>query len=354
MTKESKRFCHVIGTRPNTVKAAPVIREMASSSLDQLVVHTGQHYDSALSYEIEKDVGIEFVSKRFALEEKTQALQVGEISDKLITYFLENEVTDVIVYGDVSSTLAGALAAKYLNLNLIHVEAGLRSGDKSMPEEINRILVDSISDILFMTTREAFDSVGKLNAGPQKSHFVGNTMIDSLFFVRQKLSETDVGTKIDKKGLVTLHRQSNVDDFTRLGKIVEMLNEVSESTQLIFPVHPRTKLRLENYKLISELNTVSIELVEPLSYVNFVKQMAHSKFVITDSGGIQEEAAALGVPTYILRESTEREIAISSGRAILVSPESVLKFGLPQVSGSSRPIELWDGRAARRIAAILA
>lgn len=353
MSQDRRLFCHVVGTRPNIVKAAPVIRAMNATGLKQLVAHTGQHYDAVLSSEIERDVGLNKVNKRFSLKQKTQPLQIGEITENLSAYFSDNQVTDVIVYGDVTSTLAGALAAKYRNLGLIHVEAGLRSGDNSMPEEINRIVVDSISDILFTTTKEAFNTLEKSKTEDQSSYFVGNTMIDSLFFARENLSQISNNSINQNTGLVTIHRQSNVDDSEKLGHLVEMLNAISKTTRLIFPVHPRTKGRLEEHKLISKLDTGNIEIIEPLPYIKFVTQMIDSKFVITDSGGIQEEAAALNVPAYILRDNTERDIAISSGRAKLISPNSVLESGLPGLKGSSQSIDLWDGNAAERIASIL-
>ena len=346
-----RRYLHVVGTRPNLVKAAPVIREMSARGFDQLVIHSGQHYDANLTSEIEKDLDFPAPFSRIQLESNSPMLQIGEISKKISDFAVLNNCASVIVYGDVTTTLAGALAAKYAELECIHVEAGLRSFDRSMPEEINRILVDSISDEKFVTTIEGRSNLIREGHVETSVHFVGNTMVDSLFRILDFPNQT---TRSKLHGLVTIHRKSNVDNPQRLGQILDSLITVSERHELIWPLHPRTRGQLVATGLIDRLTSANIRIENPLGYREFADLLATAKFVITDSGGIQEEAAVLGVPTFILRENTERQVALESGRVSLVDPAELasgLAF-LPEDRSVSK-IPLWDGKAAKRIVDLL-
>ena len=343
-----EKYLHVIGTRPNAVKAAPVIREMHDLGYHQALLHTGQHFDFNLSRLIERDLGIPIEPFRFDLESRSAEMQLGEVASNVSSFIKENSFTQVIVYGDVTSTLSASIAAKYSNRVLVHVEAGLRSKDLSMPEEINRIMSDSISDVLFTTTTEAEQNL--LNEGKSQDsiHFVGNTMIDSLLKVigdiEKELPESQ------PFGLVTIHRQSNVDDPDRLQRIVQEARTISESVSLLWPLHPRTESALRKSGLYELLETPNIQLFPPMGYKEFIWSMFNCKFLVSDSGGVQEEAAILGVPTFILRDSTERAVALESGKVRLVDLEHLAELAT-SVDPSRMPVEIpyWDGKAASRI-----
>lgn len=343
-----EKYLHVIGTRPNAVKAAPVIREMHELGYHQALLHTGQHFDFNLSRLIERDLGIPIEPIRFDLESRSAEMQLGEVASNVSSFIKENSFTQVIVYGDVTSTLSASIAAKYTNRVLVHVESGLRSGDLSMPEEINRIMSDSISDVLFTTTSEAARNL--LDEGkPQESiHLVGNTMIDSLLKVVGDFNKEE--TRIQPFGLVTIHRPSNVDDPIRLKRIVEVISSISENVALIWPLHPRTAGALRKLGLYELLKRPNIELLPPMGYRDFIESMFKCNFLISDSGGVQEEAAVLGVPTFILRDSTERAVALDSGIVRLSNLENLTDL-VTSVDPSRMPVEIpyWDGKAASRI-----
>ena len=353
-----KRILHVVGARPNYMKIAPVVREMAKSPDDfaQRLVHTGQHYDDNMSKlffdELEMprpDINLEVGSGSHA----AQTAQVMLRFEPVIELFKPDWV---LVPGDVNSTLACALVAVKLDVKVAHVEAGLRSFDRTMPEEINRLLTDQISDLLLTHSPEANDNLIREGVAPEKIHLVGNTMIDTLVRV-MPLAEDRWPSLRAQFGfaefvLVTLHRPSNVDAAEGLNEIISALNEVSEKLPVIFPVHPRTRKRIAEHSIRVSDN---IHLTDPIGYVDFLALQAHAAAVVTDSGGVQEETTFLGVPCFTVRQNTERPITVAQGTNQLVSrnSESIVAaihraVEQPRDSHPHRP-EFWDGKAAERI-----
>jgi UDP-N-acetylglucosamine 2-epimerase (non-hydrolysing) len=353
-----KRILHVVGARPNYMKIAPVVREMAKFPDDfaQRLVHTGQHYDDNMSKlffdELEMprpDINLEVGSGSHA----AQTAQVMLRFEPVIELFKPDWV---LVPGDVNSTLACALVAVKLDVKVAHVEAGLRSFDRTMPEEINRLLTDQISDLLLTHSPEANDNLIREGVAPEKIHLVGNTMIDTLVRV-MPLAEDRWPSLRAQFGfaefvLVTLHRPSNVDAAEGLNEIISALNEVSEKLPVIFPVHPRTRKRIAEHSIRVSDN---IHLTDPIGYVDFLALQAHAAAVVTDSGGVQEETTFLGVPCFTVRQNTERPITVAQGTNQLVSRNSE-SIGAaihkavqqPRDSHPHRP-EFWDGKAAERI-----
>ncbi|MCU1286855.1 MAG: UDP-N-acetylglucosamine 2-epimerase [Acidobacteriales bacterium] len=332
------KFLHVVGARPNFMKAAPVIQALNTFS-ENVVLHTGQHTDAKMSDVVMEQLGLK-------PDVTLPHGNVQEMKINILKQFAEYDPEAVFVYGDVHSTLAGALAANHDGRKLYHVEAGLRSGDNSMPEEINRIVVDELSDVLFVTEKAGLENLQREVFGDLSAiHFVGNTMIDSLQRVWKTIPAKDKPRR--KYVLMTLHRPSNVDDRENLRKVLETVDAIG--TTVVFPVHPRTK------KLLDLADYKNIEFVEPMDYVNFVTHMGHAEAVITDSGGVQEETTWLRVPCFTLRKNTERPCTIEVGTNTLVTD---LKELLPAVraaladgykSESAIP-EKWDGKAGERIA----
>jgi UDP-N-acetylglucosamine 2-epimerase (non-hydrolysing) len=319
------------------MKAAPVIQALGAFS-DNFVIHTGQHTDSKMS---------EIVMAQLGLKPHVMLPHgnVQEMKSNILKQFAEHDPEAVFVYGDVHSTLAGALAAHRDGRKLYHVESGLRSGDNGMPEEINRIVVDELSDVLFVTEQAGLDNLHREGFTDSSGiHFVGNTMIDSLKKVWESIPKKS--TKQDKYILMTLHRPSNVDNGENLRKVLETVDAIG--TTVIFPVHPRTK------RLLGATNYKHIEFAEPMDYVNFVTAMAHAEAVVTDSGGVQEETTWLKVPCFTFRKNTERPCTISVGTNRLITNLDDL---LPALSnGLEREAaipEKWDGKAAERIAQIV-
>ena len=349
------KLSHVVGARPNFVKAAPVIRALENiAGMEQRIIHTGQHYDPAMSDNIIRDVGMREPDINLGIGSGSHAEQTAKALMALEADFIEHRPDMVVVYGDVNSTLAGALAASKLKIRIAHVEAGLRAFDRSMPEEINRILVDSISDIHFVTFEDALKNL--LREGIQRDNvfFVGNTMIDSIIFTEPLWRESDV---VERLGLaecfvlVTLHRPSNVDDPERLAQIVEQLERISQSSPVVFPVHPRTREKFERAGLKS---LEQLKLIEPLPYVDVMSLIAQASVVITDSGGVQEETTFLGTPCLTVRDSTERPITLTHGTNQLVRTDELAKRVLLfSDTGESRTpvgLRLWEGKAATRLA----
>jgi UDP-N-acetylglucosamine 2-epimerase (non-hydrolysing) len=355
----------IAGARPNFMKIAPLAAAIAahnaasSPRIEHLLVHTGQHYDQKMSDLFFKELGIPEPDINLGVGGGSHAVQTAEIMKRIEPVLVEHRPDFLLVVGDVNSTIACALVAVKLGIRIIHVEAGLRSFDRGMPEEINRILTDAISDILFTTERGAADNLVREGIDPAKIHFVGNVMIDTLLAHRAKAEQSDILERLQVAGdygIVTLHRPANVDDPGQLAMLLAALNEVCADLPLIFPVHPRTRSRLVEHAIpVAE----GIHLVEPLGYLDFLKLQSSARLVLTDSGGIQEETTVLGVPCLTLRESTERPVTVTDGTnrlvplersAIITAARDILNGGV--VSG--RIPELWDGGAARRIVAILA
>jgi UDP-N-acetylglucosamine 2-epimerase (non-hydrolysing) len=355
-----KTILYVVGARPNFVKAAPVIQALAGDqNVRQVIVHTGQHYDPVLSDDVLHDLGFPIPDRFLGVGSGTHAEQTGKTLIAVERVLLEEGPDLVVVSGDVNATLAGALAAAKLSIPVAHVESGLRSRDWSMPEEINRVLTDRLSEILFTHSPEAGDNLALEGIDEGRIHYVGNTMIDSLrrFEAAAQSREAwrPIGVEPGGFVLVTLHRPSNVDDPTMLGAIVDALAELARRVAVVFPIHPRTRERLDVEGFTTRLTSAGVRCLDPLGYLTFLSLELAAGAVITDSGGIQEETSALGVACYTLRANTERPITLTEGTNTLLGDDP---RAIPDIHLSSPaprpPIHLWDGHAGRRAAAILA
>jgi len=334
------------------MKLAPLFREFSrSQDFAPALIHTGQHYDDQMSGQFFRELGLPTPLHNLEIGSGSHAQQTGEIMKRFEPVVLQEDPQAVLVVGDVNSTAACALVAKKLGIFVIHVEAGLRSFDRSMPEEINRLVTDAISDLLLVTEESGMRNLQKEGIAPERIHFVGNLMIDSLYFhlERSKASSIldDLGLRGRPFGLATLHRPANVDDPEQLQELVRVLRTISEDLVLYFPVHPRTRTRLRDCELGQR-----IRLLEPLGYLDFVCLMVHSAVVLTDSGGIQEETTALSIPCLTLRNNTERPITVEEGtnRLAGTSYESILSAwqALVKNPGSGKIPRFWDGKAAER------
>jgi UDP-N-acetylglucosamine 2-epimerase (non-hydrolysing) len=347
----------VAGARPNFMKVAPLVAAFRARShrhpdIEAVLVHTGQHYDARMSDEFFRDLEMPAPDIHLGAGSGTHAEQTARVMVSFEKVCQEQQPALVVVVGDVNSTLACALAAKKLGIAVAHVEAGLRSGDMSMPEEINRLCTDVISDFLFTTDRGAGDNLLREGCSRERIYFVGNTMIDSLSRNRERALATPLPLGLDagSYALLTLHRPSNVDDPESLGALLGAINELAEHIPVLFPAHPRTAQKLTGMHLHDR-----VLVIEPLGYLAFLGLMARARMVLTDSGGIQEETTVLHVPCLTLRENTERPITCEMGTNILAGtdPRHVLRLAL-QVLDAPAPRnaipEKWDGHAADRIA----
>ncbi|MBT0960613.1 non-hydrolyzing UDP-N-acetylglucosamine 2-epimerase [Denitromonas iodatirespirans] len=360
----------IVGARPNYMKMAPIMRAFAAHSprIPTLLVHTGQHYDAAMNDRLFTDLELPRADVNLEVGSASHAVQTAEVMKRFEPVMDAHGARAVLVVGDVNSTLACALVAAKRHVPVIHVEAGLRSGDRRMPEEINRVLTDQMSDVLYTTERSAHDNLAREGIDPERALFVGNVMIDTLIANRHKAvapeqllaqAGLDPHRIADGFGVVTLHRPSNVDDAAMLRRLIETLHTVSRKLPLIFALHPRTRKNIEAHGLSSLLEAPGFLILPPQGYLEMLGLMAGARLVLTDSGGIQEETTALGVPCLTMRESTERPITVTEGTNTIVAgdPQAILD-GVDAVlagGGKGRRIpEGWDGRAAERIAAHLA
>jgi UDP-N-acetylglucosamine 2-epimerase (non-hydrolysing) len=354
----------VAGARPNFMKIAPLLREFKKyKDFKCVLVHTGQHYDYEMSESFFQDLQIPKPDYFLGVGSGSHANQTAATMIKFEEVCEKEAPAIVAVVGDVNSTLACSITAKKMNIKVAHIEAGLRSFDLAMPEEINRMVTDSISDFLFTTEKAA--NVNLLKEGKKKQQilFVGNTMIDSLVYGSNQLKKIDhksfgvhqLKNELQDYGVVTLHRPSNVDDRTKLRKMVEVLNDISNKLPLVFPVHPRTKKNLETFKISlgKDIHTTS-----PLGYLEFLYLYSNSRCLITDSGGIQEEATFLKIPCFTLRSNTERPVTVSLGTNVLIGDDfGRLKKLIGQllrgkVKKGTIP-QLWDGKTSQRIAVLM-
>lgn len=349
----------VVGTRPNFVKMRSVIKSLDEIGFNVILVHTGQHYDKNMSTSFFKD--LELPSPNFFLNvnKGSRVTQIAKIMIEFDKVCQDTHPAMVIVAGDVNSTLACALSAYANNIKVAHVESGLRSFDLKMPEEMNRILTDKLSNLLFVTEKSGLINLENEGFDKKKIHFVGNSMIDSLKVYLNRAIDLKPWENFDlKEGnycLVTLHRPSNVDDKEKILQIIDLINEVSKKISLIFPVHPRTFALLNKFRLRISKN---IKLIKPLSYIEFLGLMSKAKVVLTDSGGIQEESTFLGVQCITYRNNTERPSTIENGTNHLVGDnnDSVFEVLNQVLTGAHKigsEIEKWDGRAGERIAKII-
>jgi len=352
-------ICNVVGARPNFMKMAPVINEQLSQGFNQVFVHTGQHYDEKMSQIFFDELKMPRPDLYFGVGSDTHARQTARIMTEFEKFCVERKPDLVVVAGDVNSTLAAALVASKLHIPVAHVEAGLRSFDKTMPEELNRIVTDHVSEFHFTTEHSANENLVQEGISPDKIHFVGNCMIDTLFSHLERALDrrpwVPFSVSPGEYALLTLHRPSNVDRHETLAKLASMINKVSESLPVIFPVHPRTAKQIASSDISFARRVI---LCEPLAYLSFLGLMSKSRVVITDSGGIQEETTALGVPCLTLRANTERPSTVLLGTNRLVDPNgSDVHTAMQEIlsdkwrKGEMPP--LWDGFASRRICEII-
>ena len=358
----------VVGARPNYMKMAPLLRAFrARADLPPAVlVHTGQHYDPMLNDRLFDDLALPRPDINLGVGSGTHAVQTAEVMRRFEPVMDEHQPSCVVVVGDVNSTLACSLVAVKKGVPVAHVEAGLRSFDRAMPEEINRILTDQISDLLYTTERSAHDNLAREGIPSGRMHFAGNVMIDSLLYHRSRavpaartLQAAGTGFGVEGYGVVTLHRPSNVDEPEALRASLEILCEVSQRLPLVCALHPRTLARVDGFGFSELLKAARLAVVPPQGYLEMLGLMADATLVLTDSGGIQEETTALSVPCLTLRENTERPITVEQGTNTLVGRDRALILRLVDeilATGGKRgrTPELWDGRAAERIAGHLA
>jgi UDP-N-acetylglucosamine 2-epimerase (non-hydrolysing) len=345
------KLLHVVGARPNFPKLAPVHRAATAAGLVQCVVHTGQHYDDALSASFFRDLGIRPPDVNLEVGSLSHAQQVARIMERFEPV-LERERPDwLVVYGDVNSTAAAALVAAKAGVRIAHVEAGLRSYDRRMPEEINRIVTDRLADLLLAPSRDAVETLRAEGEPDNEIAFVGNVMIDSLFFALDDAKRTRFresrGLPHGKAVVVTLHRPSNVDDPDRLRAIMSALGAIAAERPVVFPAHPRTAERLR----AARIDVGSVCVLEPVRYLEMLDLVEGAGAVVTDSGGLQEETTALGVPCFTVRENTERPITVSEGTNRLVPDPDELRDAVLSARRPEHPPrpDGWDGRASERI-----
>ncbi len=364
------RILCVVGARPNFMKMAPIMAAFAQlkPQVEALLVHTGQHYDVAMNQQYFDALGIPSPDINLEVGSGSHAQQTADVMKRFEPAVDEVQPAAVLVVGDVNSTIACALVAAKKGVPVIHVEAGLRSFDRAMPEEINRVLTDQLSDLLFTTEESGADNLAKEGIGAERVHFVGNVMIDTL---RANLARAipapqiaaDAGRPDFKAGkgeyaVLTLHRPSNVDDKAVLQGLLETAAKIAERTPVIFPLHPRTRATIEKFGLSHLLDRPEVLLLPPMGYLEMLGLMKDARVVLTDSGGIQEETTALGTPCITLRNNTERPITVDEGTNTIAGndPAHILAAYEAQLAGAGKAGRIphfWDGRAAERIAAIV-
>lgn len=361
----------VVGARPNFMKMAPILRALAAHQppMQAMLVHTGQHYDQGMSHQLFEDLGLPRPDLNLEVGSGSHAVQTAEVMRRFEPALDEHRPSCVLVVGDVNSTLACTLVAVKKSVPVVHVEAGLRSYDRKMPEEINRVLTDQVADRLYTTERSALDNLLREGIAAERVCFAGNVMIDSLVANRphaRPIADTLRTHGIDPAliahargyGVVTLHRPSNVDDAATLGALLTVLRQVSASLPLVFALHPRTRNNIERFGLGAMIDTQRMALLPPQGYLEMLGLMRDATLVLTDSGGLQEETTALGVPCLTLRENTERPITAEQGTNTLVGRDAeAIRGGVAEIlrgeGKRGRVPELWDGQAAGRIAADL-
>jgi UDP-N-acetylglucosamine 2-epimerase (non-hydrolysing) len=363
------KILSVVGARPNLVKIAPIMRELRQHpALEPILVHTGQHYDRALSGLFFEDLDIPRPDRNLGVGSGSHAAQTAEVMKRLEPVLLEVAADLVLVVGDVNSTLAAALTAVKLGIPVAHVEAGLRSFDRTMPEEVNRVLTDAISDVLFVTEESGRQNLLREGVHAERIHLVGNVMIDALEMARERWERSDIWRRLGLSdvpyAVVTLHRPANVDDPARLLLLLEALEQIGKHIAIVFPVHPRVRGRLleapgpPGRSGPARPPVKGMALIDPLGYLDFVALLSRARLVLTDSGGIQEETTFLGVPCLTLRQNTERPVTVMYGtnRVVGTDPVRILEEAHRALEAAPppRPLPpLWDGAAAPRIVRIL-
>lgn len=358
------KIINIVGARPNFMKIAPIIEALNKypKKFEHLLVHTGQHYDQKMSKAFFDDLGMPKPDIDLGVGSGSHAEQTGRIMVAFEKVCLQEKPDLVIVVGDVNSTMACTITAKKFGIKVAHVEAGLRSRDMDMPEEINRLCTDVLCDYLFTTDHYANENLAAEGVAPEKVAFVGNVMIDTLLKHRKMASQLDVSRKLGlvpgKYATITMHRPSNVDDRATLEGILGALSEISTELPIIFPIHPRTRKMVESFEFghyfTNGEQVRGIWLTEPLGYLEFLHLNMNARMVLTDSGGLQEETTVLGVPCITMRHNTERPITIEVGTNVIVgnSPDKILTAANHVLNGGGTEgavPEKWDGRAAERI-----
>lgn len=358
------KIANVVGARPNLVKIAPLVREMCKhSEIQPMLIHTGQHYDERLSDIFFRQMGIPQPDVNLEVGSGSHARQTAEILKRVEPFLVEQQPDLVLVVGDVNSTFAASLAAAKLGIQVAHVEAGLRSFDRTMPEEINRVLTDALADYLFVTEEDAIENLVREGRPRERIFFVGNVMIDALRQFLPIAQQSRIGGELglmDASGfrpfaVLTLHRPSNVDSVETLGKLLRGIEAIADQLPVIFPVHPRTRQKLSGQQ---NKNHPQLRLIPPVGYLDFLCLLSRARLVLTDSGGIQEETTALGVPCLTLRENTERPVTVTEGTNQIVGqdPARIIAAAREALAGkpkTGRVPRLWDGHAAKRIVEVL-
>lgn len=355
-----KTVVHVVGARPNFMKIAPLMEALDSlAGLRQLLVNTGQHYDEAMAKGFIRDLQLPVPDRDLEVGSASHAVQTATVMMRFETVCLEERPDLIVVVGDVNSTMAAALVAAKLRIPVAHVEAGLRSNDRTMPEEINRIVTDRLSDYLLTPSRDGNENLLREGVPAERIHLVGNIMIDTLFRHLPVASFDRIRDRVPVTqgayAVLTLHRPSNVDQVETFRGILEAVDAVARDMPVVFPVHPRTRHRIAELGLGELVRPLT--LTEPLGYIDFLSLTSHARLILTDSGGLQEESTALGIPCLTLRENTERPITVSHGtnRVVGTQPADILAgYRAALADGAVRRIpELWDGKTAGRIRDVL-
>ncbi len=358
-----KKVISVVGARPNFMKVAPIHKAFHKyrDKINHLICHTGQHYDAKMSKIFFEDLELPEPNFYLGIGSGTHAEQTGKVMIEFEKILLKEKPDLVLVVGDVNSTIACSLTAAKLHIKSVHVEAGLRSFDREMPEEVNRVLTDSISELLFVTEKSGVTNLKNEGVPDEKIFFVGNVMIDNLIHYLEQTNLLPTLNEFDVESgnfvLVTMHRPSNVDSDSQLEKIVRMLNSIAGKRKIIFPIHPRTRKNLELKKLINSLNN-KVVLTEPIGYMDFLCLLRNAELIITDSGGIQEESTYLGVQCITTRKTTERPVTVEIGTNHLVGDdfEKAEQLAIEILRGNKKSgqiPELWDGKASDRIVDII-
>jgi UDP-N-acetylglucosamine 2-epimerase (non-hydrolysing) len=360
------KVINVVGARPNFMKVAPIVAAMKKRPyrFQPLVVHTGQHYDASMSDAFFTDLELPNPDIHLGVGSGTHAVQTAGIMERFEPVVVDQKPDWVLVVGDVNSTIACALVCVKLGIKVAHVEAGLRSRDRTMPEEINRLLTDQIADLLFTTSTDADENLIAEGIPRERIRFVGNVMIDSLMNNLERAKQSNIKSQLGLTdgtyAVLTLHRPSNVDNKQTFGRILDALESITRSLPIIFPVHPRTRRTIVDLGLSERVQSMkSLCLIDPLGYLDFLSLHSTARLVLTDSGGIQEETTALGIPCITLRENTERPVTVELGTNVIVGTDTdkITSAATAALNGlSSNPatqVPLWDGRAAERILDVL-
>ncbi|APF20199.1 UDP-N-acetylglucosamine 2-epimerase [Caldithrix abyssi DSM 13497] len=358
------KVINVVGARPNFMKIAPIQREMSKySNIKPVLVHTGQHYDKRMSKFFFNDLQLPEPDIYLGVGSGTHAEQTAKIMTHFEKILNEEKPDLVLVVGDVNSTAACSLVAAKMNTKIAHVEAGLRSFDRTMPEEINRLVTDVLSDLLFVTEKSGLENLKREGIADHKVHFVGHVMIDSLIYFKPKADQSAILDELNltpgEYGVITLHRPSNVDNKQNFEKLLNAFAQIEQRLPLIFPIHPRSQKMIDQFGLREKVEKMSnLRLLDPLGYLDFMKLLHNAKLVLTDSGGIQEETTFLGIPCITMRENTERPITVEIGTNVLVGTDTqrIVLEAEKILDGNAKKgqiPELWDGHAAERIVKII-